>query len=103
EHAPTTPIYTPSLHDALPISRVVLEERERKVARLSTPPAVAERKAYLRERMLQALGGLPARTPLNARTVGVLERPDYKVEKVIRSEEHTSELQSPDHLVCRLM
>src|SRR5207244_13145737 len=28
--------------------------------------------------------------------------PDVR-EKVIRSEEHTSELQSPDHLVCRLL
>src|SRR5258708_23532624 len=25
------------------------------------------------------------------------------VEKLVRSEEHTSELQSPDHLVCRLL
>src|SRR5258708_29252059 len=25
------------------------------------------------------------------------------VEKTVRSEEHTSELQSPDHLVCRLL
>jgi len=65
------------------LAKTLIEERERKVARFSTPSAVAERKAYVRERMLQALGGLPARTPLNARIVGVLERPDYKVEKVI--------------------
>src|SRR5258708_11008116 len=33
-------------------------------------------------------------------------RPDHftpSLEKVRRSEEHTSELQSPDHLVCRLL
>ena len=29
------------------------------------------------------LGGLPVRTPLNARTVGVLERDNYRIEKVI--------------------
>src|SRR5258708_22191841 len=28
---------------------------------------------------------------------GVFEKPDF------RSEEHTSELQSPDHIVCRLL
>jgi cephalosporin-C deacetylase-like acetyl esterase len=61
----------------------LLSERERKIAGLSTPREVAERKAYVRERMLQALGGLPARTPLNARVVGVLDRGDYKIEKVI--------------------
>src|SRR5258708_24639190 len=26
-----------------------------------------------------------------------------QIEKILRSEEHTSELQSPDHLVCRLL
>ena len=62
----------------------LLAERERQMARLSSPQGVAERKAYIRQRMLQALGGeLPARTQLNARTVGVLERDDYKIEKVI--------------------
>src|SRR5947208_10640561 len=34
------------------------------------------------------------------RIVGLLQRPGGQVE---RSEEHTSELQSPDHLVCRLL
>src|SRR5258708_38543983 len=34
---------------------------------------------------------------------GVLARfPDLKLANSERSEEHTSELQSPDHLVCRL-
>jgi len=62
----------------------LLAERERQVARLSSPQEVAERRAYIRQRMLQALGGeFPARTPLNARTVGVLERDDYKIERVI--------------------
>src|SRR5258708_29728364 len=30
-------------------------------------------------------------------------RPYFLMEYVERSEEHTSELQSPDHLVCRLL
>lgn len=65
------------------LARGLLEERERTVAGLATSQQVAERQAYIRERMLAALGGLPSRTPLNARTVGVLEREDYRVEKVI--------------------
>src|SRR5258708_29815885 len=34
----------------------------------------------------------------------VLDGPDVLLQpRVVRSEEHTSELQSPDHLVCRLL
>ena len=38
----------------------------------------------------------------------IMERTDHQVtassyDFLIRSEEHTSELQSPDHLVCRLL
>src|SRR5438552_9017766 len=38
-------------------------------------------------------------------TYGPLEKFGYKdfIAKFTRSEEHTSELQSPDHLVCRLL
>src|SRR5258708_35461731 len=31
------------------------------------------------------------------------KRPNPSIERIHRSEEHTSELQSPDHLVCRLL
>src|SRR5258708_30476580 len=34
---------------------------------------------------------------------GPLRQPDEPGSDVFRSEEHTSELQSPDHLVCRLL
>ena len=73
----TLPVYLNRLAGGL------LEEREGKIASLATSQQVAERKTYIRERLLAALGGLPARTPLNARTVGVLERDDYRIEKVI--------------------
>ncbi len=61
----------------------LLEERKRTVSRISTAADVAKRKAYVRERMLSALGGFPERTPLNARVVGVLDRDGYHVEKLI--------------------
>jgi cephalosporin-C deacetylase-like acetyl esterase len=60
-----------------------LEERRRQIAQISTPEDARRRKAYVRAKMLQDLGGLPDRTPLNARTVGVLERDGYRIEKVI--------------------
>jgi len=65
------------------IALAQLEERQNQVARFSSPEDVLKRKSYLRERMLRALGGFPERTPLNARTVVVLERDGYRIEKVI--------------------
>ena len=60
-----------------------LAERRGAVSRLSSASDVAGRKRYVRERMIEALGGLPERTPLNARVVGVIEQDDYRIEKVI--------------------
>src|SRR5947208_7950975 len=74
-HTTTTEIYTLSLHDALPICF------DFGCARAADSP-----------RLLQHAGAAPT-----AR-IGALD--DVVV---ARSEEHTSELQSPDHLVCRLL
>src|SRR5207244_8075009 len=38
-----------------------------------------------------------------ARSVGTRSRATGRAPRITRSEEHTSELQSPDHLVCRLL
>jgi cephalosporin-C deacetylase-like acetyl esterase len=65
------------------LARVALEERRRKIALLTNPEALLARKQYVRERILTSLGSLPERTPLNVRTVGTLERPDYRIEKFI--------------------
>src|SRR6266852_341405 len=67
----------------------MLAERKAKVERLSTIEEVNKRRDYLRQRMLDDLGGFPDRTPLNARVVGVLERSEYRIEKVIfKSQPH---------------
>jgi hypothetical protein len=76
------------IHEMLPsylnnIGLQMLAQRQRQIERLVTIEDVHRRRAYLRERMLDDLGGFPERTPLNARVVGVLQRPAYKVEKVI--------------------
>src|SRR2546426_5468626 len=75
----TTEIYTLSLHDALPILQEYLTWRER-LAELADAPRVSVTEVPL----LYEAGG------------------ESRFDKV-RSEEHTSELQSPCNLVCRLL
>src|SRR5438552_4525228 len=48
------------------------------------------------------LGLNPERAPLSSFTIAIAATREELVSRV-RSEEHTSELQSPDHLVCRLL
>src|SRR5258708_29945639 len=69
----TTEIYTLSLHDALPISRL--------------PPI----------HIANCAASLGCAVVVK---VAKVEPPQLEM---MRSEEHTSELQSPDHLVCRLL
>jgi dienelactone hydrolase len=57
--------------------------RRAAVAALKTPDDVQRRRQVLRTRFLEALGGLPERTPLNARVVGELKGDGFRVEKVI--------------------
>lgn len=66
------------------IAEELLSRREEVIAGWSHPRQVEERRAYVRERFQQALGGpFPHRTPLNPRVVGVLERDGYRIEKII--------------------
>lgn len=48
-----------------------------------TAETFAEYRSDLRARMLKMLGPLPRRTPLRPQVVGVVERPGYRIEKVI--------------------
>lgn len=45
--------------------------------------SVGERKKLVRDRMTEALGGFPERTPLNPQVVGSIERDGYRIEKII--------------------
>ncbi len=57
--------------------------RNRELAKLTTPEAVRARQKWVRETFWRLVGGLPQRTPLDARTLSVLKRPDYEVEKIV--------------------
>ncbi|MBE0534312.1 MAG: acetylxylan esterase [Phycisphaerae bacterium] len=48
-----------------------------------TPEQIATYQAGMKAKFVEAIGGLPERTPLNARVTGVIERAGYTVEKVI--------------------
>src|SRR5207244_9782266 len=81
---------TLSLHDALPISALD------PIGELAS----AHKLAVLED----AAHALPAK--YNGRPIGAGPNPaafSFYATKNLRSEEHTSELQSPDHLVCRLL
>src|SRR5690606_39560822 len=91
--APTTGLYTLSLHDALPISWIGISFSGRvalKVCRRTD----GERTAVDASRV----GGRVAWSNRMRRDLGVKHRCC-----VYRSEEHTSELQSREKLVCRLL
>src|SRR3712207_8576833 len=77
----TTEIYTLSLHDALPIS-------------------TASRQAWIARR-----GKLPQCLTRFSRSSAMANRnsPSTRIAAELRSEEHTSELQSRQYLVCRLL
>src|SRR2546426_12235204 len=78
----TTEIYTLSLHDALPISHPLRRRRGHGAQRIRLPARNGRRRHSAddpRARVAQGAGPRP------------------------RSEEHTSELQSPCNLVCRLL
>src|SRR5207244_9669612 len=83
-----THIYTLSLHDALPISSAASRSRS-----MSSPPPTASssRPASRSSKVSRTRLPSPAMTSSTSST------------NAARSEEHTSELQSPDHLVCRLL
>src|SRR5262245_36575511 len=100
-HAATTDIYTLSLHDALPIFAVQQDQSPR------VPELVGEIAPLLDLGVGEAdVLGRGHRQQTEAQRVGpvdvdFLERIDPGAEA--RSEEHTSELQSLRHLVCRLL
>src|SRR5207253_10979605 len=91
----TTEIYTLSLHDALPISVTEGAEARVRGASLAEPDLIAE---------LQAKSVRVALLVIDACRDNPFPRAAGRsIGNTRRSEEHTSELQSRGHLVCRLL
>jgi dienelactone hydrolase len=59
------------------------QSRNRAISSLTTLAAIQQRQRWVTETFWNLVGGMPERTPLNARTVGSFERPAYRVEKVV--------------------
>src|SRR5690606_41538397 len=87
--APTAEIYTLSLHDALPILTL-------------TPPPVdpGEAPIHIKVTIIISVG---VATKLTFTLSNPADRAELAMKKALRSEEHTSELQSRENLVCRLL
>src|SRR3712207_7091529 len=85
----TTEIYTLSLHDALPISDGVARRVRERVG-----PGPSRRRR-VRKRPVRSDGDDAACRSVELRRAGA--------GTPVRSEEHTSELQSRQYLVCRLL
>src|SRR5690554_7652229 len=89
----TTEIYTLSLHDALPISATIQQNLIKN----------NDYGIYLRDNTNNAT---ILDNTFTANRVGIFN-PSYQLtvtgNSFVRSEEHTSELQSRPHLVCRLL
>jgi cephalosporin-C deacetylase-like acetyl esterase len=64
-------------------ARELFEQRDQVVAGLDSRTAIEERQRYVRDTFIEGLGGLPERTPLNARVTRTLERDDYRVEMLL--------------------
>src|SRR5437773_8090008 len=86
-HPPTPELYTLSLHDALPICAALAQD----------PQAAAGNDAQ----HVFAIDGIELIAAAAQEREVVLQEPGE--EGALRSEEHTSELQSHHDLVCRLL
>jgi len=77
-------------------ARGQFEQWRQQYEQRKTPEQIAAYQKALRAKFIEAIGGLPARTPLNAKVTGVVARDGYKVEKVIFESQ-------PQHYVTALL
>ena len=50
---------------------------------MKTPEQIAEYQARMKKNFIDAIGGFPERTPLNAKITGKIEGPEFTIEKVL--------------------
>ena len=61
----------------------LLDERDRVIAGLESAEDWKQRQEHVRQALMDVVGPFPERTPLNPRIMGVIEKEDYRVEKII--------------------
>jgi len=59
------------------------ESWKQRYEQLKTPEQITEYQKDLRGKFIEAIGGLPDRTPLNPQVTGVVQRDGYRVEKIL--------------------
>src|SRR5438094_9187179 len=59
------------------------DARRKTIAALKTPEDVYRRQKELRAKFIEALGGFPEKTSLNAQVIGTTQRDGYRVERII--------------------
>lgn len=64
-------------------ANTALDRREKEFEKIKTADDAKAYQQRMREFFIERIGGLPERTPLDARTKGVVERDGYRVEKVL--------------------
>jgi cephalosporin-C deacetylase-like acetyl esterase len=83
-HSPENKFYQTMIHDfIMGVARDQYTRRHNAVKNLINARELTHRQKYLRERLLEMIGGLPERTPLNARVVGRIEKGDVVIEKIL--------------------
>jgi dienelactone hydrolase len=76
--------YSKCLPDYLSaLSRAAYQKRNRELSLLTDSEKIAERQQWSRETFWTLIGGQSERSPLNARVTGRLERPGYRLEKLV--------------------
>ena len=63
--------------------RFVMDERNRKLASIKTRTAAEKYVQEAKSKIKKCFGKFPAKTPLNAKVTGILEKDGYSVEKII--------------------
>jgi hypothetical protein len=78
------PVPDPLLKWMNEIAQRQLDAREAKIAAIRSADEARERQKYIREKILELIGGLPDYSgPLHATVTGTIERHGYMIEKVI--------------------
>lgn len=65
------------------VAFAALRAREREISELRTAADWQRRQETVRQTLRTLFGPFPERTPLNARVTGVIQRPGYRIEKVV--------------------